>query len=304
MRPQGRAGTLDTRKTSIADVPGAPLQRSIRPAAGALLTVLLLVLAPLAPASAASRDGWVRLAHMSPDTAAVDVTLSSLSGDVVLFRLKDVAYGAVSKYMRLPQGTYALAMRPAGSTDPKATPVVSGSVQVTAGKAATVAAMGLNKDLKTKAFTDDLAQPAGDTATVRIVQASVRRRTVSVDAGSTPLAERAAFGEVGSYVDVPAGSMALKLTSGSTTATMKEALTAGSANTLFVIDDAAGGLTVSAALDSSAATVSPVGAVAAGGGGLAAQVQGLGAPLAGVAALAALVLAVAMVRSRGRGVRA
>ena len=228
----------------------------------AAVAALALVVVPTAPATAASRDGWVRLAHMSPDTAAVDVTLSSLSGGV-LFRLDDVAYGAISKYMRLPAGTYALAMRPAGSTDPDATPVVSGSVQVQAGEAGTVAAIGLNKDLETKAFSADLAEPAGDQAKVRIVQASVKHDSVTVTDGSTSLADGAAFGKVGDYVDVPAGKTTLDLSSGSDSATVDEDFSAGSAHTLFVIDDAKGGLTVSAALDSAASTVAPVGAVAA-----------------------------------------
>ncbi|MFD1722718.1 DUF4397 domain-containing protein [Amnibacterium endophyticum] len=268
----------------------------------AAAAALALVVAPTAPATAATRDGWVRLAHMSPDTAAVDVTLSSLSGGV-LFRLDDVAYGAISPYMKLPQGTYALAMRPAGSTDPNATPVVSGSVEVTAGEAETVAAIGLNKDLETKAFSDDLAEAAGDRAKVRIVQAAVTHDAVTVDAGSTSVADGAKFGSIGDYVSVPAGKTALKLSSGSDTATVDEDFAAGSAHTLFVIDDAKGGLTLATALDSAASTVAPVGALAAGGGGLAAGDAGLAGLLAAGAAGAGILLTGAMVRGRRRTVR-
>ena len=108
----------------------------------------MAVALPAAPASAASRDGWVRLAHMSPDTAAVNITLSSLSGDVTLFRLQNVGYGVVSNYMSLPQGTYALAMVPAGKNDPNTPPVISGAVQVNAGKAETLAAIGKNAAIR------------------------------------------------------------------------------------------------------------------------------------------------------------
>lgn len=275
------------------------MNRVPRPAllVSAAAAALVLALAPLAPASAAQRDGWVRLAHMSPDTAAVDVTLSSLSGDVVLFRLTDVGYGAVSKYMRLPEGTYALAMRPAGAAA-TATPVVSGSVDVTAGDAETVAAIGLNKDLQTKAFSDDLAAAGGDAAKVRVVQASVTHDAVDVTAGSRTVADGADFGAVSDYVEVPAGSTRLKLTSGSDTADVEEDFAAGSAHTLFVIDDKNGDLTVSPALDSSSATETPVGSVAAGGGGLASGDAGLAGMLAGGAAAAGLLAAGLMVRRR------
>lgn len=245
------------------------MTRLRRPLFAVTALALLAAAAPAAPATAASRDGWVRLAHMSPDTAAVNITLSSLSGDVTLFRLQNVGYGAVSKYMRLPAGTYALAMVPDGSTDPDAKPVVSGSVDVAAGKAETVAAIGKNDDLETKAFRDDLDEVAGDSAKVRIVQASVTHSTVSVSAGSTSVASRAAFGDVTAYSTVSAGTADLTLSSGSDTATVNEQFTAGSSHTLFVIDDSSGGLTVSPALDSAAATETPVGSLAAGGGGLA-----------------------------------
>lgn len=264
------------------------------------MTALALIVgaAPAAPATAASSDGWVRLAHMSPDTSAVNITLSSLSGDVTLFRLQNVGYGAVSKYMRLPQGTYALAMVPAGTNDPNATPVVSGSVSVAAGKAETVAAIGKNDDLTTKTFRDDLDEVAGGSAKVRILQASVTHPTVSVSAGSTSVASDAAFGAVTSYSTVSAGSTDLKLSSGSDTATVNEQFTAGSSHTLFVIDNSSGDLTVSPALDSAAATETPVGSLAAGGGGLADGTGSLALWLAVVAGAAGATALGLMARRR------
>lgn len=273
--------------------------KRIRPLLAALAIALLAAALPAAPATAASRDGWVRLAHMSPDTAAVNITLSSLSGNVTLFRMQNVGYGAVSPYMRLPQGTYALAMVPTGSNDPNATPVVSGSVQVTAGKAETLAAIGKNAHLKTIEFTDDLSAVAGGEARVRIVQASVMHPSVDVKAGSTTVASGAAFGDVTKYVTVPAGSESFTLGSGSDAQTVTERFSAGSSHTLFVIDDAKGALTVSPALDSAASTVTPVGSLAAGGGGLADGTAKLALLLAAVAAAAGLAGFGAMARRRG-----
>ena len=278
------------------------MNRTRRPLAAlaTALAALALVLLPGLPASAASGDGWVRLAHLSPDTKAVNITLSSLSGDVTLFKLDNVGYGAVSRYMRLPQGTYALAMVPASNTDPNATPIVSGSVQVQAGKAETVAALGLNKDLKTKVIRDDLNQDSGSNVAVRIVQASVKHDSVSVQAGSTDVASGAAFGDVSAYSTIPAGAAALKLTATGVSDTADQQFSAGSIHTLFVLDNAEGGLTVAAALDSSATTLTPVGAIDTGGGALAAGGSTPTAALAGVAALGGLIAAVAAVRRRTR----
>lgn len=268
----------------------------------AALALAALVVAPAAPVAAAGRDGYVRLAHMSPDTAAVNVTLSSLSGDVTLFRLKNVGYGAVSKYMRLPQGTYALAMVPAGA-GANATPVISGSIDITAGKAQTVAAVGLNKDLATKAFTDDLGSAGSDRTRVRIVQASVTHDSVDVSAGSTSVAENATFGDVTKYASVPAGSTTLKLADGSDTASVDQDLPAGSANTLFVIDDKNGDLTVAQALDSASSTETPVGSLAAGGGGLAMDETGLAGLLAAAAGAAGLAATAVLLRRRSTAQR-
>lgn len=276
------------------------MMRFRRPLLAALAVALVAVALPAAPATAASRDGWVRLAHMSPDTAAVNITLSSLSGDVTLFRLQNVGYGAVSKYMRLPQGTYALAMVPAGENDPNATPVVSGSVQITAGKAETLAAIGKNDDLKTTVFTDDLDAVNGGDARVRIVQASVTHSTVDAKAGSTTVASSAAFGDVSKYATVSAGTTSIDLTAGSDTQTISQKLAAGSSHTLFVIDDSKGNLTVSPALDSAAATETPVGSLAAGGGGLADGTSEFALVLAVIAGLGGVATFGAMARRRSQ----
>lgn len=278
------------------------MNRMRRPLFAVLAVALVAMALPAAPASAASRDGWVRLAHMSPDTAAVNITLSSLSGDVTLFRLQNVGYGAVSKYMRLPQGTYALAMVPAGQNDPDATPVVSGSVQISAGKAETLAAIGKNDDLKTTVFSDDLAEVSGGDARVRIVQASVTHDSVDATAGSTTVADGASFGDVSKYATVPAGTTSIELKAGADTETVSQRFAAGSAHTLFVIDDAKGNLTVSPALDSAAATETPVGSLAAGGGGLADGTSQLALLLAAGAAVGGFGALGAMARRRS-GVR-
>src|SRR5437773_627498 len=64
-------------------------------------------------ALAARSEGYVRLAHLSPDTPAVDVYLYSAGSTNPKLVLRHVAYGALSPYQRLASGGYTVAMRPA-----------------------------------------------------------------------------------------------------------------------------------------------------------------------------------------------
>ena len=261
---------------------------SLRPLAAVvtLLAAVLVALLPAVPASAAPPTGWVRVAHLSPDTKQVDVTLSSLSGGTVLYKLSRVGYGAVSPYIHLPVGTYAIAMVPAGAPA-GTTPVVKASVTVTQGKAETVAAVGLNKDLQTHVYSDVLGTVASGKARVRVLQASTKHPTVTVKVGSAPVASGAEFATATGYRDVQAGSVPVTMTAGATTRTMNVSLPAGSVHTLFVLDTASGGLTISAVLDSWVAADTPTGAIDTGAGGLAGP-AGLAPLAAGLAALAAV----------------
>ncbi|THG28752.1 DUF4397 domain-containing protein [Naasia lichenicola] len=282
-------------------------RRITRPLAalGAIAAAVGLALIPVAPA-AAVENGYVRVAHLSPDTLEVDVTLSSLSGGTVLYKLSNVGYGGVSKYMSLPAGTYAIAMVP--SAGGATTPLVSASIDVTAGKAETVAALGRNANLSTQVVSDDLAAPTGSQARVRTVQASVNNSSLSVKTtAGLALASNASFGAVSSYTDVPSGSTTFDLTAGSLADTASADLAAGSTQTLFVLDTAAGGLTVVPVLDSVALTETPVGGVSTGGGALAVAEQQQNLEMGGGILSAAVLLAgiaALLVRSRRRAATA
>ena len=84
--------------------------RSRRLALAALAALPILLLIPAASAPAAS-SGWVRLAHLSPDTPSVDVYLYSFGNPEAKIVLDHVGYGAVSPYQRLSVGRYTVAMR-------------------------------------------------------------------------------------------------------------------------------------------------------------------------------------------------
>jgi hypothetical protein len=166
--------------------PEQPVNSRRRQHAIAVVLVAMLgsLLVAATPAAAAGTVGYVRLAHLSPDTPDVDVYLSAVTGGTPQ-RFPGVGYGTVSTYLTVPTGTYAVAMRGAGApqTDP---PVLTTNVTVADGKAYTVAGVGKHADLGLKVIEDDLSLPPAGRAKVRIVQASVRAPVMTVSAPPSP----------------------------------------------------------------------------------------------------------------------
>jgi hypothetical protein len=225
-----------------------------------------------APASAATStsDGWLRVGHLSPNTAGVDVTLSNLSGGSAVFELDDVKYGQVSPYRELPAGTYVLAMR--ASNKPDSTPVVSTDVTVAAGKATTAIAYGKNASLKTAAFTDDLTQPGDGKARLRLVQAATVAKTVDVSTSTgTAVAKDAKFGTATKYATVDSGPWTLDVSGNGKSGSASVDLASNTVSTLFVLDNSSGSLTVVPVTDAAATASTPAGGVQTGGGGTASE---------------------------------
>ena len=100
-----------------------------------------------APRRRRLRDGWIRLAHLSPNTPPVDVYLYSFGDPKAKTVLKHVAYGDVSPYMKVASGEYSVAMRAAGAKT-GSPPVLSASVHIPPGAAYTVAGLGPAKALR------------------------------------------------------------------------------------------------------------------------------------------------------------
>ncbi|MET1072503.1 MAG: DUF4397 domain-containing protein, partial [Umezawaea sp.] len=88
--------------------------RSTRRASVAVVGVLFALLAVPVPAQAAG-GCYLRLAHLSPDTPSVDVTVTAFSRPDWSVTIKGVGYGALSDYQRIETGTYTVAMRPSGA---------------------------------------------------------------------------------------------------------------------------------------------------------------------------------------------
>jgi hypothetical protein len=224
--------------------------------------------------TAASRTAWIRLAHLSPDTPAVDVYLYSFGNPDARIVLHHVAYGDISGYLPVPGGAYSVAMRAAGAsaTSP---PVLSSSARVSSGSAYTVLAVGPRPSLRLRIFHDDLSTPKGR-ALVRVVQASMKYRHVTVSWGGATIARTLAFASVTSYRPVAPGTETVTVTAGRGAAKSAVTLTAGSIHTLVVLDGT-GGLEVATLDDADGSSRLPVGGAQTGFGGTAPH--GPGSPL-------------------------
>jgi Domain of unknown function (DUF4397) len=246
--------------------------------------------------SATSGTGWIRLAHLSPNTPAVDVYLYSFGNSNAEIVLHHVAYGTVSPYETVQAGDYSVAMRAAGASA-SSQPVLSTSVTIQAGHAYTVAGMGPESGLRLQVMDDDLTTQTGKAA-VRIIQASLKDQVVTkVTCGGKTIANNVKFASVVGYQPIPPGTwtMAAVTSSGSTQKSVH--LAAGTVDTLVVLDGP-NGLEIDVLQDAAGAGNLPVGAVSTGFGGTAGH--GPGSPMPWLAVIAAgALLAVA----GGLGVR-
>src|ERR1700729_3895768 len=154
------------------------IRRFIRWAALLIAVPALLLGIPKAASAstAASGTGWVRLAHLSPNTPAVDVYLYSFGDSSAQLVLPHVAYGVVPPYEALAVGDYTVAMRAAGAAA-STKPVLSASLDVAPGGAYTVAGLGPESGLRLQVVKDQLTPPPGK-ALVRVIQASLQQHAV------------------------------------------------------------------------------------------------------------------------------
>jgi hypothetical protein len=249
--------------------------------------------------SATTGTGWIRLAHLSPNTPAVDVYLYSFGNSDAQIVLHHVAYGDVSPYESVTAGDYSVAMRLAGAS-PTSAAVLSTGVDIQAGHAYTVAGMGPESGLRLQVLDDDLTTPPGQ-ALVRVIQASLKDQTVKVTYGSTVLAASLSFASVTSYEAVAPGTQTVAVTAGGGDANTTVTLAAGTVHTLVVLDGA-NGLEIDNLTDAAGSGQAPAGGANTGFGGTAAHGPGSPLPWLGLIAsglLLALTGALSMRRSRG-----
>jgi uncharacterized protein DUF4397 len=223
--------------------------------------------ATAAPASAKARDGWIRLAHFSPNTPAVDVYLYSFGDPKAMIVLRHVGYGAVSPYEKVKVGQYTVAMRGAGAKA-SSPPVLSTTVQITPDGAYTVAGVGPNKGIKLQVIRDRLNTPPGKSL-VRVIQASLRHPRVTVTAAGHVLVHNLAFSHMTSYRAVKPGDWMVSVRGGGRHAGKTVPLTAGTIHTVVVLDGSHGKLQLTDLVDAAGSGVMPQGGADTGFGGTA-----------------------------------
>ena len=254
-----------------------------------LAATALLLGIPAAAASASSATtgtGWIRLAHLSPNTPPVDVYLYSLGNSNAQIVLHHVAYGTVSPYEAVTAGDYSVAMRATGAS-PSSQPVLSTSVTVKADHAYTVAGMGPESGLRLVVLNDTLTTPSGKSS-VRVIQASLKQQTVKFTCGGQTIVPKATFASVSSYQVIPANTWTMQAIGSGDTATGRFAMNEGTVHTMVVLDGT-NGLEIVNLLDAAGAGKPPVGGVTTGFGGTAGHGPGSPAPWLALIGAGALV---------------
>jgi hypothetical protein len=275
---------------------GAWLTRLITASALAIGVAGLVGLAGSA-ASASSGIGYLRLAHLSPNTPAVDVYLYSFGDPSAMVVLDHVAYGDVSPYESVASGEYTVAMRSAGAA-PSTKPVLSTTIDVVGGHAYTVAGMGPLSGLRLQVIDDSLAMTP-NAALVRVIQASMHQTSVTVTAGSTTLGSDLNFTTVTPYKSVKPGTVTVTAVGESERGSGTFTLAADTIYTIVVLDDS-GHLGLTSLVDSSGSKVMPQGGAATGFGGTAARPGASLLPWAGAAAAGVLAAGGGLIRLRRR----
>ena len=280
----------------------APVRRIIRLLAACALAIgWLAAAAPAAMASPAAAThhatGYLRLAHLSPNTPAVNVYLYSVGNSNAMVVVHHVSYGTVSAYEAVPVGDYTVAMRGAGKPS-SSPPVLSATVRIQPGHAYTVAGLGPASGLRLQVLNDTLTTPKGRSL-VRVIQASLKEKKVTVTAGGQTLASNLAFGSVTSYVSVAPGTWPVKVAGGTMSASKNVSLAADTTHTIVVLDDP-GHLSIDALTDAAGSKLMPKGAAKTGFGGMVPRPGSSPLPWAAAMGLGAVVAAAGAMRLRGR----
>jgi hypothetical protein len=149
----------------------------------------------------------LRAVHASPDAPAVDIYANDGTTPLV----EDVAYGEVTAYLDIPEGTYNIQLRAAGSSSSSDPAYETGDLTLTDGQVITAIATGFlgSTDAADQFRVLPLFENFGN-ARVRIVHAAPDAPTVAIDVGDDgplEISALARFGDTGEEgVELPAGS--------------------------------------------------------------------------------------------------
>lgn len=265
------------------------MRRLAVPLAAAALLLAVPAVASASASSATPGTGWIRMAHLSPNTPPMDIYLYAFGNPDARVVLHHVAYGTVSPYQAVAAGDYSVAMRAAGASA-ASPPVLSASVTIAAGRAYTAAAVGSRASMRLQIIGDDLTTPAGK-ALVRVIQASLKQPVVTVSWNGKVVAPKLRLASVSSYRAVSPGTESVTVDTGAADARSNVTFAAGAIYTLVVLDGAHG-LEIGKLEDGAGSALAPAGGAATGFGGTAPHGPGSPAPWLEVMT-AGLLLAVA-----------
>lgn len=158
------------------------------------------VLVASAPTAAGDDSGLVRFAHGVLGADAVDVVIN----DALV--VPGLAFGDPSEHIALPSGSHDVTLS-AGGTD-----IATTTLDVVAGEAQTVVALGNADSISVSAFADDLSGLTADDAVVSVINAipDSTVNSLSTEDG-TSLAEALAFDSASASSNVAAGSQSFSL---------------------------------------------------------------------------------------------
>ena len=237
--------------------------------AAAAVAVLAAVTLTASPAAAAG-DGYVRLAHLSPDTPAVDVYLKS---DVRRGQGTDVPRRRLWRHVGVSAapGRHLLGRDAQGRRRPEHQAGAHHPGHRRGRRAPTRSPVSAATPTWACACSsDDLKLPDPGQSKVRIIQASVRAPVLDVDVNNGPtIADGVQFATTTDYREVKPGMWTVKVqpSGGGKSSTLPCTLGAGSVYSLLVLDAKGGGLKTELHIDAGRQGTVPLGGVATGDGG-------------------------------------
>ena len=188
-------------------------------------------------------ESRVRVVHASPDAPDVDVLLDDAEV------LSDVPYLAASDYLEATDGEHNLKVNAAGTT----TTVIDADVTLSDGTDYTVIASGLVAQIEPIVLEDDNTPPAAGSVRVRAIHGAPSAPAVDVYvtapgadlAAATPTLTDIEFGDVSSYLEVPAGDYQVRVTPAGTKTVAIDSgaltLSGGQVRTVIAVDATGGG---------------------------------------------------------------
>lgn len=223
----------------------------------------------LAPRALATDVGFVRVAHLSPDTAPFDAYIMPAGSTKPAITVRNLSYGQLSAYQRLAPGGYTVTVRGAG-TGERGVVLLAGAVHVDSGKTYTLGVSGLRTQLSLRVIGDDVRPASNGRARIRALNAAPKLDPAEVDVESGQvLWQEVGFGTVSSYVDLPAGKHTVQIFgrgAAEPAATVPVTLTANAVYSMLILDGP-DGARIALRADAAAPAEVPTGPVETGLGG-------------------------------------